>query len=90
LKTLLTTPFCRATLSGELLQVNARWPRCWDTTRSSGAELLLRDLPLIFSAAAGFEDFRKSLLEKSLIEGSAHPGRDGVWVRRDALRFRSA
>jgi PAS domain S-box-containing protein len=42
------------------------------------SELLLRDLPLIFSPSNGFDEFRKALIEEG-----RQSGRDGVWLRRD-------
>jgi PAS domain S-box-containing protein len=69
---------CRSTVGGELLQVNRAMIEMLGYDITSTAELLLRDLPLIFTPPASFEPFKKSLLE-----GELHPAADAAWVRRD-------
>jgi PAS domain S-box-containing protein len=69
---------CRATLGGELLQVNRAMLEMLGYDVASTAELLLRDLPLIFTPAGSFEPYRKALLA-----GEAKPGTDAAWLRRD-------
>jgi PAS domain S-box-containing protein len=69
---------CRATMSGELLQVNRAMVEMLGYEPAVSSELLLRDLPLIFSPSNGFDEFRKALIEEG-----RQSGRDGVWLRRD-------
>jgi PAS domain S-box-containing protein len=69
---------CRATVGGELLNVNRAMAEMLGYDAGSTPELLLRDLPLIFSPAGSFEAFQKTLLERG-----SHPAADGTWIRRD-------
>jgi signal transduction histidine kinase/ActR/RegA family two-component response regulator len=45
-------------------------------------ELLLRDLPLVFSPAGSFAEFRRTLHA-----AGTHPGADAVWIRRDGRQI---
>ena len=73
---------CRATVGGELLQVNRAMTEMLGYDAASSPELLLRDLQVIFTPAGSFEEFRKTLLN------SQSPGTsDGVWVRRDGRQI---
>jgi PAS domain S-box-containing protein len=74
---------CRATLSGELLQVNRAMADMLGYDSQAAGELLLRDLPLIFSPSHGFEEFRKALTEAASKKEPSPSGRDAVWLRRD-------
>jgi PAS domain S-box-containing protein len=69
---------CRCTLRGELLQVNRAMSEMLGYDSHNSPELLLRDLPQIFTPAASFEEFCETLQS-----GGSHPGADAVWVRRD-------
>src|SRR5579864_2253888 len=53
---------CRATDTGQLLQVNRSMLEMLGYSPAAEADLLIRDLPLIFAASDGFENFRRSLL----------------------------
>src|SRR5215469_3496623 len=68
---------CRATETGQLLQVNRSM---LDMLGYTGAEadLLIRDLPDLFAAPDGFNQFRNSLAEDNTVQGM-----DSAWVRRD-------
>jgi PAS domain S-box-containing protein len=68
---------CRCTVDGQLLQVNRATLEMLGYDSSSEAELLLRDLPLIF-ARETFPDFRKALLS-----GGAVHSVEGAWLLRD-------
>jgi two-component system cell cycle sensor histidine kinase/response regulator CckA len=69
---------CRSTFRGELLLVNRAMTEMLGYEAPSGSELLLRDLPLVFTPAGSFEAFQKALL----LHGS-HPGTEAAWIRRD-------
>src|SRR5262249_23569895 len=63
---------------GELLQVNRAMAEMLGYDQGNLAELLLRDLPKVFSPAGTFDTFQRTLLEQH-----SHPRTDGVWVRSD-------
>ena len=69
---------CRSTAAGELLQVNGAMTEILGYASASGSELLLRDLPLIFTPPGSFERFQEALLEND-----TPAVRDCVWTRRD-------
>ena len=69
---------CRATLGGELLQVNRAMSEMLGYDAALSPELLLRDLPLIFESPAGFEQFRKALVSRN-----SPASMDAQWLRRD-------
>jgi PAS domain S-box-containing protein len=69
---------CRCTVSGELLQVNRAMSEMLGYDSATEPELLLRDLPLIFSQAGSFAEFRRTLHA-----AGTHPGADADWIRRD-------
>jgi PAS domain S-box-containing protein len=68
---------CRCTLAGQLLQVNRAMLEMLGYDTASEAELLLRDMPLIF-AGVSFDEFRTTLLTTNAIHGVA-----ASWVLRD-------
>lgn len=69
---------CRATGSGELLQTNRAMAEMLGYGAAAAPELLLRDLPLIFTPPGSFEEFREALLA-----AGSHPGEDATWLCRD-------
>jgi PAS domain S-box-containing protein len=69
---------CRATETGQLLQVNRSMLDMLGYPPGSEADLLIRDLPLIFSTNDGWEKFRQSLLRGDTVQGL-----DSAWLRRD-------
>src|SRR5262249_15302730 len=69
---------CRSTIGGELLNVNRAMTKMLGYDAGAGSELLLRDLPLIFSPPGSFAAFQEALLNRG-----SHPGTDGAWIRRD-------
>ncbi len=69
---------CRATETGQLLQVNRSMLEMLGYTVGAEADLLIRDLPDLFAAPDGFEQFRNSLLQANTVQGG-----DSAWVRRD-------
>ncbi len=69
---------CRSTVSGALLQVNRAMTEMLGYDTACSSELLLRDLPFIFTPEGSFEMFQRALLNSGSL-----PGRDSVWVRRD-------
>ncbi len=72
---------CRATEAGQLLLVNRAMLEMLGYSTDSEADLLMRDLPLIFVANDGFDRFRQSLHEDTV------QGLDGVWLRRDGRQI---
>jgi two-component system, cell cycle sensor histidine kinase and response regulator CckA len=68
---------CRSTIGGELLQVNRAMGEMLGYDAAS-SELLLRDLPLIFSSPTTFEAFQRAVLATG-----SHPATEGTWIRRD-------
>ena len=68
---------CRATETGQLLQVNRSmlemlgYAACCE-------DLLICDLPDLFAAHGGFEEFRSSLIQTDTLQGM-----DSAWLRRD-------
>jgi PAS domain S-box-containing protein len=68
---------CRSTVGGQLLQVNRAMLEMLGYEAASEAELLLRDLPLIF-ASCTFQEFRARLLA-----GGAVHGLEAAWILRD-------
>jgi two-component system, cell cycle sensor histidine kinase and response regulator CckA len=75
---------CRCTVGGELLQVNRAMTEMLGYDAASSAELLLRDLPLIFTPDGAFEEFRSKLMR-----GGSHPGADCCWTRRDGSELQA-
>src|SRR3954447_21269728 len=69
---------CRSTAGGALLQANRAMAAMLGYPPASTAELLLRDLPAIFSPASAFAAFQQKLMES----GTA-PASDATWLRRD-------
>jgi PAS domain S-box-containing protein len=69
---------CRSTFRGELLLVNRAMTEMLGYHGPAGSELLLRDLPLVFTPAGSFEAFQEALLR----DGS-HPGVETAWIHRD-------
>jgi len=69
---------CRATESGQLLQVNRGMLEMLGYDPTAEADLLVRDLPLIFATPESFEMIRHGLLRASAIQGM-----DSTWLRRD-------
>jgi PAS domain S-box-containing protein len=74
---------CRATESGQLLQVNRAMLELLGYSPRSEADLLLRDLPLIFDSPDGFDAFRRELLQKNTVQGL-----ECAWLRRDGQEIR--
>jgi PAS domain S-box-containing protein len=68
---------CRCTAGGQLLQVNRAMAEMLGYDAESEAELLLRDLPLVFVGDA-FEQFRTALLEGGPVHGF-----ETAWLLRD-------
>jgi two-component system, cell cycle sensor histidine kinase and response regulator CckA len=73
---------CRATDSGQLLQVNRSMLEMLGYAPGAEADLLFRDLPLIFVATDGFEAFRRSLLQGDTVQGL-----DSAWLCRDGRQI---
>ena len=69
---------CRATVSGQLLQVNRFMMNILGYPPQAETDLLERDLPLIFGSAMDFEDLRDRL-----IQGSTVQGLETTWLSRD-------
>ena len=69
---------CRATESGQLLQANRAMLEMLGYRPGSEADLLERDLPLIFVSPEGFDTFRKALCHGSTVQGL-----ESAWLRRD-------
>ena len=69
---------CRCTIAGQLLQVNRAMVEILGYEHQAAPELLLRDLPLIFSPPEAFES-----LQKALLEMGSQSEADAVWLRRD-------
>jgi len=69
---------CKCTVGGALLQVNRAMAEMLGYDQGSVGELLLRDLPKVFSPANSFDTFQKTLLEQH-----SHRGVDSVWVCRN-------
>jgi PAS domain S-box-containing protein len=67
---------CRATETGQLLQVNRSMLEMLGYAAGSEADLLMRDLPQIF-VGAGFDHFREGL------RGHAVQGLESRWLCRD-------
>ena len=73
---------CRATQTGQLLQVNRSMLEMLGYSPGSEADLLIRDLPQIFLEADGFERFRLSLAG-----GETAQGLDSRWRCRDGRQI---
>ena len=73
---------CRATETGQLLQVNRAMLEMLGYAPGLEADLLIRDLPLIFASNDGFEKFRHSLLRGDTVQGL-----DSAWLRRDGRQI---
>jgi two-component system, cell cycle sensor histidine kinase and response regulator CckA len=73
---------CRATESGQLLQVNRSMLDMLGYSPGAEADLLIRDLPLIFVANDGFERFRGSLLRGDTVQGL-----ESSWLCRDGRQI---
>ena len=69
---------CRSTFRGELLLVNRAMTEMLGYYSPAGAELLLRDLPLVFDPAGSFEAF-----QQALVADGSHPGMETAWIRKD-------
>ena len=69
---------CRATESGQLLQVNPAMLEMLGHDPDAEGDLLMRDLPVIFASRANFETF-----QKCLVAGGAVQGFESAWLRRD-------
>ena len=74
---------CRATSSGQLLQVNRAMMEMLGYQAESEADLLERDLPLIFSAPAAFEELRGKLVDGDTVQGleTTWLGRTGIAIQ---------
>jgi PAS domain S-box-containing protein len=70
--------FCRSTVGGALLQANHAMAEMLGYPPASTSELLLRDLPAIFTPPGSFAAFQQSLLE-----GGSHRAVGASWLRRD-------
>jgi two-component system, cell cycle sensor histidine kinase and response regulator CckA len=68
---------CRCTLGGQLLQVNRAMLAMLGYDAASEADLLMRDLPLLF-AGGSFEKMRDALVADEAINGM-----ESVWMLRD-------
>ena len=73
---------CRATDSGQLLQVNRSMLEMLGYSPGAEADLQIRDLPLIFAANDGFETFRQSLLRGETVRGL-----ESAWLCRDGRQI---
>jgi two-component system cell cycle sensor histidine kinase/response regulator CckA len=73
---------CRSTETGQLLQVNRSMLEMLGYLPGSEADLLIRDLPLIFLTADGFEKFRQSVRHSDTVQGL-----DSAWLRRDGRQI---
>jgi two-component system, cell cycle sensor histidine kinase and response regulator CckA len=60
---------CRCTFSGQLLQANRAMMEMLGYEPGSEADLLERDMPLIFRSAAGFWELRSKLLDGNTVQG---------------------
>jgi two-component system, cell cycle sensor histidine kinase and response regulator CckA len=69
---------CRATETGQLLQVNRSMLEVLGYVPGSEADLLMRDLPQIFVERRGFERF-----QQSLVGGDTAQGLHSRWLCRD-------
>ena len=69
---------CRATQSGQLLQVNPAMLDMLGYERDGQGDLLMRDLPLIFAAPEQFEACREALLSEATLHGF-----ESEWRRLD-------
>ena len=70
---------CRATETGQLLQVNRSMLEMLGYTPGAEADLLMRDLPDLFATSECFAQFRESLAQADTVQGM-----DSAWVRRDS------
>ena len=68
---------CRATESGQLLQVNRAMLEMLGYDPASEGDLLVRDLPLIYESPAGFQVLQTGL-QAGLVQGL-----EGTWIRSD-------
>jgi PAS domain S-box-containing protein len=68
---------CRATQSGQLLQVNRAMLEMLGYDAACEADLLVRDVPLIYASPDGF-DALKAELQAGLVQGL-----ENVWLRQD-------
>ncbi|MFN7995761.1 MAG: ATP-binding protein [Bryobacteraceae bacterium] len=66
---------CRVTESGQILQANRAMAEMLGYAPESEADLLARDLPLVFESAEAFGSFRAELLRLGTVHGT-----DSVWV----------
>ncbi len=73
---------CRATDTGQLLQVNRSMLEMLGYSPALEADLLIRDLPLIFVDHDGFEKFRRSLLAGDTVQGL-----ESAWLCRDGRQI---
>ena len=73
---------CRTTVSGQLLQVNRAMLEMLGYDANSEAELLIRDLPLIFDTIENYLSFRNTLQAEGTVQGV-----DRTWRRRDAFEI---
>ncbi len=73
---------CRATETGQLLQVNRSMLEMLGYSPTSDADLLMRDLPHIFVATGEFDRFRQSLQDSDTVQGF-----DSTWLRRDGRQI---
>lgn len=73
---------CRATETGQLLQVNRAMMAMLGYAIGTEADLLMRDLPQIFVEPSDFERFRQSLLAIDTVQGL-----DSRWLCRDGRQI---
>jgi len=69
---------CRATVSGQLLQVNRAMLEMLGYDPASEAELLMLDLPLIFTSVASYNQLNEALLGAGSLQGM-----EAAWLCRD-------
>ena len=73
---------CRATETGQLLQVNRAMLEMLGYSAGAEADLLMLDLPQIFAEPDGFDHFRTSLPRSEAVQGL-----DSRWIRRDGRQI---
>ena len=61
---------CRATPTGQLLQVNPSLLQMLEYAPEQDSELLMRDLPQVFDTVGHYEQFYRRLLQDSVVHGA--------------------
>ncbi|HLY16518.1 MAG TPA: ATP-binding protein [Bryobacteraceae bacterium] len=72
---------CRATESGQMLQVNRAMSDMLGYVPGAEGDLLARDLPLVFDSTDAFYTFRTDLLKRGTIQGT-----DCTWITQGGQR----